>query len=383
MGVQERVLESFARILSLQVSQVVEIGTRVPLPAFPACEVLELALSATSHFRNQPSLLQLEPPIYLIGDIHGNIFDLVRILIHLPRPPEAHILFLGDYVDRGDYSVQVLMLLFALMLTFPDSIFLLRGNHEFASVNSRYGFQDELAEVFGDDSSRIFNAVNTAFEWLPISALISADVLVLHGGISPHVTKIADLQQIPRPVAGYEDGFLPDIMWSDPSPTVEGFEPNTRGSGRFFGVHAARRFAGMLGLRHIVRAHQCVTMGIEQFADGLVHTVFSSSNYKGPNTNACGLLYCDESGRLVPYSLPPFAHPPRSQAVFEKIGGCPAFAVKMELPVARRPTLGRFRVQKGSVSVPLFPRSKTLFAGKGPRHSHLLVASRSVITSEA
>jgi protein phosphatase len=383
MTVQDRVLESFARILSLPAAQVGEIGTRFPLPSFPVSHVLELVASATSHFSNQPSLLELDPPIYLIGDIHGNIFDLVRLLVSIPHAPDAHILFLGDYVDRGDYSVQVVMLLFALMLRFPDSIFLLRGNHEFASVNSRYGFQTELVQVFGDESGRIFQAFNRAFEWIPISALISSDILVVHGGISPRVTKIADLQQIQRPVADYEEGFLADIMWSDPSPTVEGFEPNTRGSGRFFGVHAARRFALVLGLRHIVRAHQCVALGVEQFANGIVHTVFSSSNYQGPNSNACGLLYCDDSGTLMPYSLPPLAHLPRDQAVFEQDGARRPLAAPSALPGVRRGSIGLVQIPIVSSSTPEFPKSKTLLAGKSVRRSHLLNTRRSDIGNEA
>jgi protein phosphatase len=269
-----------------------------------------------NHFRFQSSLLDLDPPIYIVGDLHGNLFDLLRILIHIGPLPGAHVLFLGDYVDRGEYSIEVVVLLFALVLRYPEAVFMIRGNHEFHEINGRYGFRRDLADAFPNDATCLFQAFNACFDWLPFSALVGGDILCVHGGISPSITALNDLRDMARPVSSCNDTCIADLVWSDPTEDSPGFLQSNRGRGVTFGVEAVAGFICRLSLRHIVRAHQCVADGVETFAKGIVYTVFSCSDYCDGTQNACGLLYVNVNGEIEQMSMPSGYRIPRLVAEF-------------------------------------------------------------------
>ena len=127
-------------------------------------EIKYLCLTARDIFINQPILLELEAPIkicgtctafslvtqltYRSGDIHGQYYDLLRLFEYGGFPPEANYLFLGDYVDRGKQSLETICLLLAYKIKYPENFFILRGNHECASINRIYGFYDECKRRF-------------------------------------------------------------------------------------------------------------------------------------------------------------------------------------------------------------------------------------------
>ncbi|KAJ6841741.1 serine/threonine-protein phosphatase PP1 [Iris pallida] len=148
-------------------------------------EIRQLCLTSKEVFLGQPNLLELEAPIKICGDIHGQYSDLLRLFEYGGFPPEANYLFLGDYVDRGKQSIETICLLLAYKIKYPENFFLLRGNHECASINRIYGFYDECKRRF---NVRLWKVFTDCFNCLPVAALIDEKILCMHGGLSPLLT---------------------------------------------------------------------------------------------------------------------------------------------------------------------------------------------------
>lgn len=165
-------------------------------------------------------MLLLSDPVVVIGDIHGQFFDLLKILSHnnlvnLDRNPAQKIIMMGDYVDRGINSVEVITLLMVLKVTYPEQLFLLRGNHESRIMTESYNFMTECLSKY---SQSVYEGIMDVFDTLPLSALVNSRHLVVHGGISDKITKIDEINEINRvkeiPV---ENSAFCDLMWSDPT----------------------------------------------------------------------------------------------------------------------------------------------------------------------
>jgi diadenosine tetraphosphatase ApaH/serine/threonine PP2A family protein phosphatase len=184
-------------------------------------------------------------------------------------------------------------------------VYLLRGNHEVEKINSSYGLKAELDRSYGNDSVRVFTALNESFDHLPIAALINDTIFCVHGGISPGLTNFGQIAALERPIHRLDGRWLTDLLWSDPSDEVQRFAPNPRGYGVLFGEAAIADFAATMKIRYIVRAHQCVESGIASFGTGILITVFSSSNYESNLENSCGMLHVSQSGEIRPRSLRP------------------------------------------------------------------------------
>lgn len=135
-------------------------------------------------FLSQPVLLELEVPIKIIGDVHGQYYDLLKLFEYGGFPDESQYLFLGDYVDRGKQSIETIALLLCYKLKYPQSFFLLRGNHESASINRQYGFYDECKRRYNIKLWKVFSDV---FNLLPLCALIEERIICMHGGLSPEL----------------------------------------------------------------------------------------------------------------------------------------------------------------------------------------------------
>ena len=106
-------------------------------------EIMSICIVARQIFLEQPVLLELEAPLNVCGDIHGQYYDLLRIFDFSGFPPDSNYLFLGDYVDRGKQNIETICLLLAYKIKYPDNFFMLRGNHESQNINKLYGFYDE------------------------------------------------------------------------------------------------------------------------------------------------------------------------------------------------------------------------------------------------
>lgn len=250
------------------------------------------------------AIVDIPSPIVLVGDLHGNIHDLLRILRKFGTPPETRYLFLGDYVDRGQYSVLVISFILALLCKYPDHIYVLRGNHEFSHINRAYGFYQEIKLNYNDDG--LWIRFQEVFSHIPLAAIVQESVFCVHGGLSPLLTDIETLRNLPMPIANYlSNTMISDLVWSDPADFVVGFKPNPRGSGQIFGSDVLRSFLKANKLKVMVRAHQLTANGYRAFSDFMGITVFSSSNYCRQINNKCGVVVLKDDREMSFFSVEP------------------------------------------------------------------------------
>ncbi|KAI7745174.1 hypothetical protein M8C21_019168 [Ambrosia artemisiifolia] len=285
-------------------------------------EVGELCHAAEQIFLHEPTVLQLKAPIKVFGDLHGQFGDLMRLFDEYGFPSTAgdityiDYLFLGDYVDRGQHSLETITLLLALKIQYPENVHMIRGNHEAADINALFGFRLECIERMGEnDGIWAWSRFNQLFNHLPLAALIEKKIICMHGGIGR----------------------------SDPTEndSVEGLRPNARGPGLVtFGPDRVTDFCKRNKLQLIIRAHECVMDGFERFAQGQLITLFSATNYCGTANNAGALLVVGRGLMVVPkliHPLPPPLNSPENSPEHD--------AWMQELNYQRPPTPTRGRPQ--------------------------------------
>ena len=242
--------------------------------------------------KEQKMLVELEAPLHVCGDIHGQYYDLLRIFEHCGYPDDYNYLFLGDYVDRGKQSLETVCLLLCYKIKYPEKVTLLRGNHESSVTNRIYGFYDECKRRY---NVRLWRSFTDLFNYLPVAALIDEKILCMHGGLSPDLKNIQNIQDIPRPTDIPDTGLLCDLLWSDPDKDVLEYDENDRGVSVIFGEKIVQDFNKKNDLDLIIRAHQVVDDGYEFFAQRQLITIFSAPNYCGEFDNSAGIMIIDES----------------------------------------------------------------------------------------
>lgn len=260
--------------------------------AIPERQLELLCYQAKTIFAEQPMMLELDAPMRVAGDVHGQYYDLLRLFEYGGPPEEQNYLFLGDYVDRGKNSIETVGLLLAFKAKYPENFFILRGNHECASVNRLYGFFDECKRRY---SIKLWKTFGDAFNFMPVCALIDDRILCMHGGLSPELTSLEQIRQLPRPVDVPDSGLLCDLLWADPSVEVPTWGDNDRGVSFTFGAEIVRTFLKKHNLDLIARAHQVVEDGYEFFAGRQLVTVFSAPNYCREFDNAAAVMSIDEN----------------------------------------------------------------------------------------
>ncbi|SGZ53487.1 CIC11C00000002989 [Sungouiella intermedia] len=245
-------------------------------------EIQLVCAKAREIFLLQPSLLELSPPVKVVGDVHGQYSDLIRVFTKCGFPPLTNYLFLGDYVDRGKQSLETILLLLCYKIKYPENFFLLRGNHECANVTRVYGFYDECKRRCNIKTWKLF--IDT-FNTLPIAAIVAGKIFCVHGGLSPVLNSMDEIRNIARPTDVPDFGLLNDLLWSDPADTVNEWEDNERGVSYVFSRVAINKFLQKFGFDLVCRAHMVVEDGYEFFNDRTLVTVFSAPNYCGEFDN--------------------------------------------------------------------------------------------------
>ncbi|EFP08101.1 hypothetical protein CRE_02705 [Caenorhabditis remanei] len=248
-------------------------------------EIIAIIRLVENIFMDESNLCEAEAPIKVVGDIHAQFQDLNRLFDLIGRVPEEKMMFLGDYVDRGPQGIEVLMLLFCLKIRYRDRIFILRGNHETASVNKIYGFYVECQMKYGVG---IWWDFQSCFNRIPMAGLISKKVLCMHGGLSPELVSLDTIRNIPRPCEPLDRGLLIDLLC------------------------LVEQACKTLDIDLIIRAHQVVQDGYEMMTGRRLITVFSVPNYCSQFTNAAAVVCLNANleisfQQMLPPPLPPTA----------------------------------------------------------------------------
>eukprot|EP01028_Stygiella_incarcerata_P005626 TRINITY_DN2354_c0_g1_i1.p1 TRINITY_DN2354_c0_g1~~TRINITY_DN2354_c0_g1_i1.p1 ORF type:complete len:478 (-),score=118.07 TRINITY_DN2354_c0_g1_i1:255-1688(-) len=269
--------------------RMVELFKEGKLP--PERVAQQILLAAFDHLDTLPSLVHIEVPkkkhITVCGDTHGQFFDVVHIFEENGMPSKENpYLFNGDYVDRGSFSVEVILALLSFMITDPESIYLARGNHESRGLNQMYGFSGEVAAKYNPKMYEVFLEV---FRVLPLCHVLNKKVIVIHGGLprQGNVT-LSEIASIDRKREIPEDGVMTDLLWADPG-DVPGISMSKRGTSRAFGADITKLFLETNNLSLLVRSHEMMMDGYSVTHDGKCITVFSAPNY------------CDAMGNLGAY----------------------------------------------------------------------------------
>ena len=234
-----------------------------------------------------PNVVSVPPPVSICGDTHGQFYDLLELFALGGKCPDTNYLFLGDYVDRGYYSVETFTLLLALKVRYPSRMTLLRGNHESRQTTQAYGFYDEVIRKYNDPA--VWQLFNKVFDLLPLCAVVGEKIFCVHGGLSPIITSLEQIQNYERKKEIPERGPMCDLLWSDPD-TVSGFQISPRGAGYIFGDSAVQQFNRANKLTLICRAHQLAMEGYVEWFDRKLFTVWSAPNYCYRGGNPASIL---------------------------------------------------------------------------------------------
>ncbi|XP_076448883.1 uncharacterized protein LOC143285462 [Babylonia areolata] len=259
-------------------------GKQVQLPE---SQIRQLCQLSRAIFLEQPMLVELEAPVNICGDIHGQYDDLLRHFDMCGYPPQCNYLFLGDYVDRGKRSLETICLVLAYKIRYPNNFFLLRGNHECASINRIYGFYDECKRRY---NIKLWKTFTDCFNCLPIAAIVEGTIFCMHGGLSPDLNSLDQLKDIERPLDVPDHGLICDLLWSDPDDDITGWGENDRGVSYTFGGDVVKEVLRKFDCSLITRAHQVVEDGYQFFEKRKLVTLFSAPNYCGEFDNAAAVM---------------------------------------------------------------------------------------------
>ncbi|KAK9362194.1 Metallo-dependent phosphatase-like protein [Lipomyces starkeyi] len=245
--------------------------------------VLTIIIEAMKLFRIEPTMVEVNIEegltMSVCGDTHGQFFDLIELFRFNGYPSETHsYLFNGDFVDRGSWSTETALLLFAYKWLYPTRFFLNRGNHEADEMNKVYGFEGECKAKY---SEKVFKVFSESFSSMPLATLIGKNYFVLHGGLfSDDKITLEDVRKFDRfrQKQPGQSGLMMEMLWTDPQPQP-GRGPSKRGVGLQFGPDVTKRFCEKNGLMAVIRSHEVRMDGYEIEHGGRLITVFSAPNY--------------------------------------------------------------------------------------------------------
>lgn len=380
------VYSTYSKYFTLTPEEIFRIGRNNvddsnPIPSFDENLLINLCGDAKRIFESEEIVLKITGDTIFVGDVHGSYHDLIRILNHITQTEstkkQQKILFLGDYVDRGSFSIECMTLLLTMKILYPQKFFLLRGNHEFESTCTQYGFKKEilnyhnpqkiekiekteqikiekvtntinldeelskkekpektgkLCDAYFENhvniycykySERLYDAFIECFSFLPIAAIVNDTTFCIHGGLSPQLDKIENIDKmIKRPIFDFsQNQLLTDLLWSDPSPENGNlFCENPRGMGKLFNKTATLTFLKNNNLKRMIRAHECINDGFQMNFSEKCITVFSASSYDRNLGNKSAIVELfEQDDRLDSVVFCPFSRLHKFDTLYYKV----------------------------------------------------------------
>ena len=265
-------------------------------------QVTQLCIKAREVLCKEGNVHAVRAPVTVCGDVHGQFHDLMELFKIGGLPPDANYLFMGDYVDRGYYSIETVTLLLSYKVRYPDRMHVLRGNHESRQITQVYGFYDECMRKYG--SASVWRALTDLFDYLPLTAVVENQVFCLHGGLSPTLDTLEHIRGLDRVQEVPHEGPMCDLLWSDPEDRT-GWGVSPRGAGFTFGADVSETFCHTNRLKMVARAHQLITEGYSWAHKDRVVTVFSAPNYCYRCGNLAGIMDIDEHMNHCFYTFDP------------------------------------------------------------------------------
>ena len=286
-------------------------------------QVMQIVSRAIDVWKAEPNMIRVEVPAVICGDIHGQFFDLCKLFeVSGGQPKDVRYVFLGDYVDRGYYSMECFLYLAACKVNWPEQMAMLRGNHECRHLTAHFTFKAEAEYKY---SAKVYDLCGEAFDTLPLAALVNGQLFCVHGGISPELKNLSDLEKINRFRETPNAGLMCDLMWTDPHTNYETdkgtFSHNpSRGCSFRYSHKAVVDFLKRNSLLSVVRGHEAQSEGYRLYGKWeetdfpTVITIFSAPNYAGVYNNQAAVLKYDGATMNIrqfnsiphPFQLPKF-----------------------------------------------------------------------------
>ncbi|KAJ3434558.1 serine/threonine-protein phosphatase pp2a-related [Anaeramoeba flamelloides] len=260
----------------------------------PETQLIQLCQKAEEILIEENNVHPISSPVTVCGDIHGQFFDLLELFKIGGDIKNTKYIFLGDYVDRGYFSIETITLLLALKVKYPTQIYLLRGNHESRSISQMYGFYDECLSKYGNTNP--WRRITQVFDYFLLSAIIDQEIFCVHGGLSPDIRCVEQIRSINRSEEIPSEGAFADLLWSDPNDSVSGWVPSNRGCGYLFGKRITNQFMQINQLSLITRAHQLAEQGYYySFGEEKILTIWSAPNYSYKAGNSASICSIKEN----------------------------------------------------------------------------------------